>query len=757
MAGTYARYSSVGGSGGGGGGGIDSINGDTTSAQVIAGGTGISVSTSGGTTTITNTEPGPSTSIPNLYYVNPAVGNDANSGSINAPKATIQGAATAIGAASSTSVYNDPTQAYYYVKCIGTFTESPTFGTRPHIVLDMTDAVMVGNLTLDFDQSILGSGALSNAKFVITGSDLRSAYSGAGIPLTGISGNVTVQSITAGGSLTHQLHLINSGITGNYYAYCNAPANASPFTALVLMENAFVVGTINTLVSYGFAVSSANATAGATYTNNGQTFTVLDTIVAGTELQTTGTGAPTSSGTLTLASGTGDATITFSGVSTLSTVKAELYASNVDTSGSHAIGGMNGSVAPYHLRNVLFTGPIVTNFGASGSWTDVQFFAGANNFTGASATVAMDANSFNSWSVNVPSKGSITATLIDTAIGVGYSPGTSGNWSPDPTTAAAGLDQIAAQLSPFTKEAWLFSNPGSNSIFLLQQGEASANSGSLNMGFGRNTLIGANSSEGNIAFGVAVLKVYTGNEGLNTGFGFEPLIALASGGFNTAFGTSVFAAATTMNGGTGVGSGVGSLLSSGDYNSFFGYVAGSGASSWSGSYNALFGANCFTLVTSTSSSVAAFGSGAASSQTQYNNSVFVGVNADAASNNLTNAMALGYNSTVTASNTIMMGSSSVTDLFTSARLNTSTAQTTLTATGTAVCSQPFGGSSYKKVVIYLNGYTDTGTQTYIYPVAFTNTPYVYGLTAGVAGATATTTSVTFTVTTQTGFVFIEGY
>jgi hypothetical protein len=94
---------------------------------------------------------------------------------------------------------------------------------------------------------------------------------------------------------------------------------------------------------------------------------------------------------------------------------------------------------------------------------------------------------------------------------------------------------------------------------------------------------------------------------------------------------------------------------------------------------------------------------------------------------------------------------------TPAVLNTA-AQTTLTGSaGTALCSQPQQGSSYKKVVIYLNGYTDTGTQTYTYPTAFTNTPYVYGLSAGVSGASATTTSVTFSVTSQTGFVFLEGY
>lgn len=66
------------------------------------------------------------------------------------------------------------------------------------------------------------------------------------------------------------------------------------------------------LQTYTFTVTSANATVGATYTNNTQTFTVIGTIAAGTTLVCNGTGAPTASGTLTKASGTGDATITFS-------------------------------------------------------------------------------------------------------------------------------------------------------------------------------------------------------------------------------------------------------------------------------------------------------------------------------------------------------------------------------------------------------------------------------------------------------------
>ncbi len=62
---------------------------------------------------------------------------------------------------------------------------------------------------------------------------------------------------------------------------------------------------------YTFTTLSANATVGATYTNNSQTFTVVYTISGGTILVCSATGAPTASGALTKASGGGDATITF--------------------------------------------------------------------------------------------------------------------------------------------------------------------------------------------------------------------------------------------------------------------------------------------------------------------------------------------------------------------------------------------------------------------------------------------------------------
>jgi hypothetical protein len=115
-----------------------------------------------------------------------------------------------------------------------------------------------------------------------------------------------------------------------------------------------------------------------------------------------------------------------------------------------------------------------------------------------------------------------------------------------------------------------------------------------------------------------------------------------------------------------------------------------------------------------------------------------------------------FTGTITASSANFSGELSSLNL---SGINTGTStQTTLTGSaGTAICSQPFQGTSYMKVVIYLNGYTDTGTQVYTFPVAFSHTPFIYGLLTAVSGATVSSTTITFTVTTNTGFVFLEGY
>ncbi len=72
-----------------------------------------------------------------------------------------------------------------------------------------------------------------------------------------------------------------------------------------------LTSTLNT-AGWLFTVTSANATVGATYTNNANTYTVLATISSAVQLFVSGNSTPTASGTLTKSGGTGDATITFS-------------------------------------------------------------------------------------------------------------------------------------------------------------------------------------------------------------------------------------------------------------------------------------------------------------------------------------------------------------------------------------------------------------------------------------------------------------
>lgn len=97
-------------------------------------------------------------------------------------------------------------------------------------------------------------------------------------------------------------------------------------------------------------------------------------------------------------------------------------------------------------------------------------------------------------------------------------------------------------------------------------------------------------------------------------------------------------------------------------------------------------------------------------------------------------------------------------------VNNSAEQTTIVGTtaGSIIASQPEQGASYKKVVIYLDGYENDSTtaQTYTFPVAFVNTPVASVNTTSIAGMTISNSSVSFapdSTTIYTGFIIIEGY
>lgn len=100
--------------------------------------------------------------------------------------------------------------------------------------------------------------------------------------------------------------VLDDGVTAKLLAQINAT-----FVRLSPKLTRYTSGSGTHNVAYWFFIATGNATAAATYTNNAVTFTVVGTVAGAKLVQMTGSGAPAVSGTLTKASGTGDATLTF--------------------------------------------------------------------------------------------------------------------------------------------------------------------------------------------------------------------------------------------------------------------------------------------------------------------------------------------------------------------------------------------------------------------------------------------------------------
>lgn len=155
----------------------------------------------------------------------------------------------------------------------------------------------------------------------------QTSYTDGQLLIGNTSGNTLAKStLTAGSgiSITNGNGSITIATSGATVAM--APPTVQKFTT------SGASGTYNK--NYTFVITSGSATVGATYTNNGVTYTVYATVASATQVVMSGSGAPTATGTLTKASGTGDATITFS------QVLAPLYLSVVVAGGG---GGGSGS------------------------------------------------------------------------------------------------------------------------------------------------------------------------------------------------------------------------------------------------------------------------------------------------------------------------------------------------------------------------------------------------------------------------------
>ena len=94
--------------------------------------------------------------------------------------------------------------------------------------------------------------------------------------------------------------------------------------------------------------------------------------------------------------------------------------------------------------------------------------------------------------------------------------------------------------------------------------------------------------------------------------------------------------------------------------------------------------------------------------------------------------------------------------FQSTNIDTETAPTAISGHTGCTFSQPFAGTYYKKVIIYLSAYTGTAVAV-SFPHEFTKTPSIVKNDTTCTLPSLTTSGCTITGTSQTGFIILEGY
>lgn len=185
--------------------------------------------------------------------------------------------------------------------------------------------------------------------------------------ITALTGDVTA---TGPGSVASTLATVNSNVgsftnaslTVNAKGLVTAASNGIAPTVVYapMTIQKLTTGTAATYnKNYTFVITSGSATVGATYTNNAVTFTVYATVASATQVVMSGSGAPAASGTLTKASGTGDATLTFS------QFIAPLYLRIRALGGGGGGSGSSASASGNHGAGNVTTASTASSFGSS--------------------------------------------------------------------------------------------------------------------------------------------------------------------------------------------------------------------------------------------------------------------------------------------------------------------------------------------------------------------------------------------------------
>lgn len=131
-----------------------------------------------------------------------------------------------------------------------------------------------------------------------------------------------------------------------------------------------------------FFCATANATAGAVYTNNSANFTVQATISSAFRLVCTGSGTlPTTGGTLTKSSGTGDATITFYAYRVPVYMRVKAVGGGGGGAGSRATTPTDGGAGTNGVSTTFGTSLLTAGGGVGGLFSSTPSAGGSNTIT----------------------------------------------------------------------------------------------------------------------------------------------------------------------------------------------------------------------------------------------------------------------------------------------------------------------------------------------------------------------------------------
>ena len=191
---------------------------------------------------------------------------------------------------------------------------------------DVTTSSVLGGDLLQYNGATSQWVNVSLSALITIGADNGLSFSGGTVILGGELDNATTINTYNTTTTTQHSLAFTAGSTA-FTSPGTAPLRVTDTTAYAAGRSTFYVGandnhaivvegkgvpvTTAPTILYRFTITSATVVVADTYTNNGQTFTIIAG-GTGTTIFASSSGVPTNTGTLTLSSGTGPATLTFS-------------------------------------------------------------------------------------------------------------------------------------------------------------------------------------------------------------------------------------------------------------------------------------------------------------------------------------------------------------------------------------------------------------------------------------------------------------